>query len=103
MQPIKLQESFETASTHDKPIIVAEIECRSIKQAKAYEKKKTFYSSQIPNKEIHPMQKLWVLNTRFKSIRRVRKSRWKESYLLTKIHSHGRVDIKASTNEFSSC
>ncbi|RXH78900.1 hypothetical protein DVH24_006970 [Malus domestica] len=47
MQPTKLQESFETSSTHIKPIIITEIKCRSIKQAKAYGKKNTFCSSQM--------------------------------------------------------
>ena len=102
MQPTKLQESFKTASTHGKLIIIEEIECRSIKQAKAYEKK-TFCGSQIPQRQIRPMHKLWVLNTRFKPIQQ-RPKRYRKGvqgpYLFTKTHSFKRVDKKDSTNEF---
>ena len=39
------------------------------------------------------MQKLWVLNTRWKPP-------WKRLYLVSKTNSHKRVDKKDSTNEF---
>ncbi|CAN6573787.1 unnamed protein product [Malus baccata var. baccata] len=64
---------------------------------KVQEKKKTFYGSQIPHRQIRPMHKLWVLNTRWKSVRQRRKPRLKGLSLITRIHSDRRADIKDST------
>ncbi|CAN6723476.1 unnamed protein product [Malus baccata var. baccata] len=49
-----------TDSEPAKPIIIAEIEDRFIKKAKTYKEKKMFCGSQIPYRQILPMQKLWA-------------------------------------------
>ncbi|CAN6678094.1 unnamed protein product [Malus baccata var. baccata] len=61
------------------------------------ETKKKLNGNQILRQEIRPMQKLWVLNTRFKSVRRRRKRCWKGSYFITTFHSHRRANMKDST------
>ncbi|RXI05164.1 hypothetical protein DVH24_006421 [Malus domestica] len=66
------------------------MECR----LKAYEKKKTFCGSQIPHRQILPMHKLRVLNTRSKSVHQGHKPRLNELSLITRIHSDRKADIK---------
>ncbi|KAM2474393.1 hypothetical protein PS1_007103 [Malus domestica] len=61
---------------------------------------KIFRDSQIPHREIQPLQRLWVLNTRWKSARWGNKHRWKGTYFFTKIHSKRRMYKKNSTIEF---
>ncbi|RXH85636.1 hypothetical protein DVH24_009457 [Malus domestica] len=59
--------------------------------------KKKCNGSPILCQEIRPVQELWVLNTRFKSIQRRCKPCLKGLSLITRIHSHRRADIKDST------
>ncbi|RXH75405.1 hypothetical protein DVH24_030126 [Malus domestica] len=82
------------------PFTLEKIHVESFKKAKIYKKKKKLNGSPILRQEIRPIKKLWVLNIRFKSVRHRHQPICKSPYLLTKIHSHGRVDIKDSTNEF---
>ncbi|CAN6679620.1 unnamed protein product [Malus baccata var. baccata] len=66
---------------------------KSYEQAKIFKgRKKTLSGS--------PMKKLWVLNTRLKSVQERHKPRWKGLYSVSKTNSHKRVDKKDSTNEF---
>ena len=84
-----------------KPIKFKENRGKSYKQAEIYNKKrKTICGRKIPRREIWPVQKFWVLNTRFKSVGWRHQPFCKGPYLLTKIYSHRKVDIKASPNEF---
>ncbi|RXH92139.1 hypothetical protein DVH24_021162 [Malus domestica] len=62
--------------------------------------KKANIYNQIPHQEIRPIQRLWVLNTRFKSVRLRCKPCWKQPYLIAKIHPNSRANIKNSTTEF---
>ncbi|CAN6544372.1 unnamed protein product [Malus baccata var. baccata] len=83
------------------PIIFREIWGKSYKQAKIYMgKKKKLNGSRILRQQILLVQRLWVLNTRFKSIQQRRKPLWKGPNLITKIHSHRRADLTASTSKF---
>ncbi|XP_050125447.1 uncharacterized protein LOC126602588 [Malus sylvestris] len=61
------------------------------------ETKKKLNGNLILHQEIRPMQKLWVLNTRFKSVRRRRKRCWKGYYFITTFHSCRRANMKDST------
>ncbi|TQE06055.1 hypothetical protein C1H46_008365 [Malus baccata] len=75
--------------------------CKSYEQAMIYKgRKKKLSGSPILHHKIHPMQKLWVLNTRLKLVHGRHKPRWKGLYLVSKTNSHKRVDKKDSTNEF---
>ncbi|RXH83092.1 hypothetical protein DVH24_003590 [Malus domestica] len=89
----------DTAPTQ--PIKPKEIHEKSYKQAKFYMgMKKKLNVNPILRHEIRPVQKLWVLNIRFKSIQGRHKPHWKGAYLISKTHSHKRVDKIDSTNEF---
>ncbi|TQD95382.1 hypothetical protein C1H46_019020 [Malus baccata] len=100
MQPTKLRESFETDSAPAKPIIIAEIECKSIEQATFYNgKKKKLNGNPILRPDIRPIHKLWVLNTRLKSAQGKHKHQCRGPYLITKIHSHIRAIMKNSTTD----
>ncbi|RXH78122.1 hypothetical protein DVH24_040093 [Malus domestica] len=69
-----------------KPIKFEENRGKSHKQAETYnEKKKILCGRQIPRREIWPVQKLWGLNTRFKSAYWRHKPHWKGSYLISPI------------------
>ena len=71
---------------------------RSIQQVTFYNGKKNKpNSSPIFRQEIRPVQKLWVLNTRFKSVQGKHKHYWKGTYLISKIHAHTRAIMKNST------
>ncbi|TQD90562.1 hypothetical protein C1H46_023908 [Malus baccata] len=74
-QPTKQQECMNTLTNE------------SYKQAKIYMEKRKLIDSQVPRRKFQPVQKLWVLNTRFKSARWRNKHSWKGIYIFTKIHS----------------
>ncbi|KAB2615673.1 hypothetical protein D8674_022261 [Pyrus ussuriensis x Pyrus communis] len=95
--------SAVTDSGPAQSIKLEEMPNESREQAKIYMGKKKLIDSQVPHKEIQPLQKLWVLNTRWKPIQQIPKPYWKGvqgPYLFTKTHSLRRVDKKDSTNEF---
>ncbi|CAN6544237.1 unnamed protein product [Malus baccata var. baccata] len=60
------------------------------------ERTKAFHDSQILLKEFQPGQKMLLFSSRLKLFPGKLKSRWTGSYLVTKIYSHGAVEI---TNE----
>ncbi|KAM1336087.1 hypothetical protein ACFX2I_040447 [Malus domestica] len=66
------------------------------------EKTKTFHDSQILRKEFQPGQKVLLFNSQLKLFPGKLKSRWTGPYLVTKIFSHGAVEItsKAQGNTF---
>ena len=92
--------SAVTDSGPAQPIKLEEIADESCEHAKNYMGKKKLIDSQVPRREFQPVRKLWVLNTRFKSVRRRYKLHWKGPYLITKIHSHKRVNLTVSTSKF---
>ncbi|XP_050136168.1 uncharacterized protein LOC126611892 [Malus sylvestris] len=60
------------------------------------ERTKAFHDSQILRKKFQPGQKVLLFSSRLKLFPRKLKSRWTGPYLVTKIYSHGAVEI---TNE----
>ncbi|KAM1500340.1 hypothetical protein ACFX10_022919 [Malus domestica] len=60
------------------------------------ERTKAFHDSQILRKEFQPGQKVLLFNSRLKLFPGKLKSRWTGPYLVTKVFSHGAVEI---TNE----
>ncbi|CAN6549786.1 unnamed protein product [Malus baccata var. baccata] len=92
-----------TGSGPAQPIKLEERHDEAYENAKIYMGKNELIDSQIPCRESQPLQKLWVLNTRWKPIQQIPKPYWKGvqgPYLFTKTHSLRRVDKKDSTNEF---
>ncbi|KAM1061337.1 hypothetical protein FF1_025849 [Malus domestica] len=88
-------------STPAQPTKPEELHDESYKKAEIYKgKNKVLNGSPILRQKIQPIQRLWVLNTRFKSVQQIHKLLWEWPYLITKSHSHKREDIKNSTTEF---
>ncbi|CAN6725475.1 unnamed protein product [Malus baccata var. baccata] len=83
----------------DQKILVAELDTQTSQFIKFKENQDRFRDSQIPHREILPVQRLWVLNTRFKAARWKHKPHWKQPYLITKIHSHRSALMKNSTTD----
>ncbi|RXH87054.1 hypothetical protein DVH24_028554 [Malus domestica] len=80
------------------PIKFQECQGQFYEQAKFYKgKHEELSDSQILRQEIQPVQKLWMLNTRFKSVQWIRKSHCRGFYLITKIHSQRRPNMMDST------
>ncbi|RXI07725.1 hypothetical protein DVH24_009280 [Malus domestica] len=102
-QPVKRLQS-NILSEPAKPIIIEENQRKSIKQATFYKgKKKKVRDNQIPHREIQLLQKLWVLNTRWKPIQQRPKPHYKGikgPFLFTKTHSQRRVAEKNSPTGF---
>ncbi|KAM1715400.1 hypothetical protein EV2_026583 [Malus domestica] len=88
-------------STPAQPTKPEELHDESYKKAEIYKgKNKVLNGSPILRQKIQPIQRLWLLNTRFKSVQQIHKLLWEWPYLITKSHSHKREDIKNSTTEF---
>ncbi|KAM2161896.1 hypothetical protein ACFX1Q_039751 [Malus domestica] len=100
-QILSTQTILDTGQAIDKTVLVAEIkkptvepiefqECRGqfYEYAKFYKgKHEALNDNAILRQEIRRVQKLWVLNTRFKSARPKHKPIWEGPYLITKSHS----------------
>ncbi|CAN6570625.1 unnamed protein product [Malus baccata var. baccata] len=85
--------------TTDQKTLVVELDTQTSQFIKFKENQDQFRDSQIPHREILPVQRLWVLNTRFKAARWKHKPHWKQPYLITKIHSHRTALMKNSTTD----
>ncbi|CAN6548748.1 unnamed protein product [Malus baccata var. baccata] len=83
----------------DQKILVVELDTQTSKFIKIKENHDQFRDSQIPRREILPVQRLWVLNTRFKAAQWKHKPHWKQPYLITKIHLHRSALMKNSTTD----
>ncbi|CAN6579197.1 unnamed protein product [Malus baccata var. baccata] len=83
----------------DQKILVAELDMQTSQFIKFKENQDQFCDSQIPHREILLVQRLWVLNTRFKAARWKHKPHWQQPYLITKIHSHRSALMKNSTTD----
>ncbi|CAN6709902.1 unnamed protein product [Malus baccata var. baccata] len=101
-QPPKQQESVVMDNAPAQPIKFKEMPDESCKQARIYMEKRKLIDSQVPRRKFQPVQKLWVLNTRFKSARWRNKHSWKGTYIFTKIHSKRKAYKKNSTIKFGS-
>ena len=85
-------------STPAQPTKPEELHDKSYKKAEIYKgKNKVLNGSPILHQKIQPIQRLWVLNTRWKSARWRDNLCWKGSHMTSKNHSHRRA---VSTTKF---